>query len=229
MINGYRRFVLLAFSLFILLAVPSVAEDKVSPAADNLKINVLWDRAQGWPSMSPTGDFPALIQKLKDLGASISELGKGSMYSQSVLSNIDLVIICDRSLMLYEDEQIALSNYILSGGSLLVICQSNRTHTGINSVLNNFGLMVTNTSVASEYLNVFNHPATTDRRKVSFCNVEWPTRIITSNGALAIGGRTTYTPSPSALISECYIALGGNTGKGRIIVAGDYSIWASNS
>ena len=210
--------------LTLVLSLTATAEDVKSTKF--VDFNVLWDRASGGPDWDPdSGHFSGMGAELLAMGAFIRDLKPGKFYRDEMLENIDLVIICTRSIALGPIEQEALVRYVRNGGSLLVINKYYEPITMLYPVLINFGIEMKITPFSADHLNVFSHPATTDRRPVSMCKVQDPHEIICSNRARKIAG---YTPSASpAAIERCVVALGGRSGRGRIIAVGNSTMWLS--
>jgi len=161
------------------------------------------------------------------MGGSIVNLGHSGYFSNEALAGADIVVICSRSDVMSDTEQKAIVRYVREGGNLLVIFGDNSHSTVINPIIHNFGLMFTATGSSATKMNYFVHPATTERRPVSCCDIYDEVRIEISKGAKLIAGRQFNTsPQPAEIV--CYAAIGSDCGKGRVVAVGDTAVWESS-
>jgi hypothetical protein len=188
-------------------------------------VNILWDRAQGFPSRSSNSPFCDLAEELINLGAEVKDLKPGWEYSDDMLEGVDLVIIVLRYLTMYAWEQEALVRYVQNGGGLLILCKYGETLYACNPVLTNFGVTVSNQIIKTREINVFIHPATTEQIPVHRCELVEPRKIFLSASAKAIAGNT--PKGNSGEMDNCVFAIGGNSGKGRMIAGSCTNQWLS--
>jgi hypothetical protein len=215
--------------LILILSVwSSLAFGDLPPPQDEsrLAFKVLWYRSADYTTTGSGGDFEELGNALESLGATITELDMDKEFTSQMLSAFDLVIICDRTQSLTPSEQNMLVKYVRNGGSLLVIADGYYYAYPSEPVLINFGIVVTGATTGWKDFDYFVHPATTKSRPVDYCEADYPYLIQLSGKAKKIGGRD-GSSSPAA--GNCIIALGGNSGKGRVIAVADSNIWLSNS
>lgn len=222
--------------VLLLLSLPLVAGDDERPASTGkLEFKVLWDKSGENPGWHYSWGYSALGKKLIALGGTMLELNPIGEFTDEVLEDIDLVIICERHIDISVPEQKALVRYAREGGGLLVIgemsaslgvgsppCNVNDVVT-LNPVISNFGMQYTGGYAGSSKVNSFEYPATTKRRPVVHCEVIDPINIDTSNGAIPIAGRD-MSSSPAAM-DYTFLALGTDSGKGRVIAVGDSTLW----
>lgn len=211
----------------VLLLLPAATTGQEAKGTEDLEFTVLWDNVLGWPDWDPKdGEFSGMGRELLDMGAKILDLGAGRRYNDEVLEGIDIVIIILRYKHMGSPEQQALVRYVRNGGSLLVLCKYGDSISPLNPILTNFGIEITGYISKAKHLNAFAHPASTDRRKVTDVEIYEGRKIKLKSGAIPIAG---YNPSaPPAGMSDIIFALGGQSGRGRVVAAGNTNQWLSN-
>lgn len=212
--------------ILLLLSVPAATADLENLGKADTSFKVLWDGAFTADDCSLDKAYTGLRDELQRMGALITKLGSGGRFTDQILEGFDIVIMCDRWGATLADEQKALVRYVKAGGSLLAICGSGTNGSALNPILINFGVKLTETYTGISKINLFVHPATTERRPVELCYVDGPRKIECSGKAMAIAGRNT-NGSPASIVGKCYMALGGKSGKGRVIATGDQFMWAN--
>lgn len=206
----------------VLLCALQPAADENPVAKNKLSFNLLWNSNY---SLGSNGNYKQLGIAIRALGGKITELGEDELYTDELLEDFDIVALCIRVPHLLDSEQKALVSFVRDGGSLLVMTAYS-PYTYMNPILTNFGIVINETRTSRSKANVFAHPATTERRPVSQCYVDRPHLITVRGKAKAIGGRD--EAAQPAAISQCFFALGGNSGKGRVVATGDISTWLSD-
>lgn len=219
------RMAVLLVSLMLLPPITALSEEG-KPAGKGLKFKFVWDKAASYYDCWAGGEFIDLRKTLQKLGGKVSEFTAQDEYTDEYLNGVDLVIICNRYGMMSGSEQQALVRYVRNGGSLLAICDYKSYMSPVNPILSNFGIMFTANRVGWTYVDSFSHPATTDQYPLEYCEVDDPYLLQLSGKAKAIAGRN--GSSAPAGISQCIAALGGNSGKGRVIALADGSTWSSH-
>ncbi len=219
----YRILISSIIAAMLLFALPGYA---ISKEIDR-EFKVLWDPSGWfWPYWDPSnGYFKGMGSELLKMGAEIKDLRSNELYTDEILEDIDLVIICLRMTHTQASEQEALVRYVRNGGSLLVMCKYYDTIAAINPVLTNFAIEAVPTISDVEHLDVFNHPATTKRRPVTDVVLNDPRMITVQQKAKGIAGWSQST-SPASM-GDVIIALGSMTGEGRVIVNSGSNAWLS--
>ena len=214
-----KRVFLSASLVFLAISVAALADD-VSPL--DYKYRALWSGV----SSSPNGRYYDIGNELKKLGVEVNRVSGAVVLTAEMLEQHDLLVLAARRDILSLGEQDNIVHWVQQGGCLLVISGRYRGDPGVvNPVIKNFGIMVTGTRSGSTKITFFAHPATTDRRPIESCVLSAPLLIYVSSGAEVIGGRN-FAGAPAS--NECYLALGAQSGCGRVIAVSDDEFWQSH-
>jgi hypothetical protein len=218
---------LLFAGLLICVCLPPVAIGDDRPPAKEAEpeLKILWDMSSINPSCEKGGAFEDLGEQLEAMGAEVDQLWQTQEFSDETLADVDMVIICERQEALSADEQAALVRFVRNGGSLLTMVNFTYHGWNVNPVLANFGIQYSGTYTEYSYMDMFEHPASSGWSEVEKCEVRNPIIIDLAGRADAIGGRAIDPDSES--IDDCIMALGCNTGEGRVIAVGDSDLWCS--
>ena len=169
------------YTLFLcsLFAIFCDAQTDSKPAArPNLDgITILWDRASGEPSWTPSGEFQEMGRELQRMGLNIKELNVAQQYTDEILEGIDIVVAILRFNALFKEEQQALVRYVRNGGSLLVLAKYTETLGTMAPVIVNFGLVIEDIFIDRDFLNDISFPCTTDDIPVENCRIFFPRNV----------------------------------------------------
>ena len=209
----------LALILLLLAASPAFGSDH-AVVTEQQAFKVLWSGM----SISPTATYSGMADTIRSMGGEITRYQENQAIPIGELADYDLVVLCCRYTMMSAEEQVALVKYVRNGGGLLVIDGYLGNEAVVEPVIDNFGIVISATLTRSSSYDYFVRPATTDRRPVAHCETGEAYILMVNPGAMALAGRSAGA-SPSGVV--CFAALGGNSGKGRVIVINDASVWQS--
>ena len=192
-----------------------------------MSFKVLWDKTGGNSTCMGNGYLISLGKAILKLGGSITELSWPDSFEKFDLDSYDVLVISNRYESISGEGQGAIVRYVRNGGSLLVICEWSANMYSCNPVLINFGLQGTANRLGWTNMESFSHPATTARRPVQRCEVDYPYALQVTGKARLIAGR--QNASPPGLVNIGIMGLGCNSGKGRVIALMDETVWSSHS
>ena len=185
---------------------------------------VLWDMGCYDFLFEPSKHFESAINRVSQLGGEVELLKVGQYYTTVFLESFNLVVICGRVNKLAQSEEDALVGYVKMGGGLLVITEHEQHIQTVSSLVGNFGIEFGDSRIVRSFtLTEFEVPATSSRRPVSAVEAIDAYELICKGSAQKITGEPAQ--AQPAQIDTCLVALGGRTGKGRVVVVSDTNVF----